>query len=171
MRNDAGKKFVRVYDRYVKKIYRFVYLKVSSQEIAEDITSEVFLRVWKRYRKQELDNIKDPGSFLYKTAKNLLVDYYRKRTKIAVMSLEDKKEIPDAGQQIDKKEIVRQDIEKISNAISQLKDEHQDLIIWYYIEEVPISEIAKITNKTENAVRVAIHRAMNKLKEILEATM
>jgi len=171
MKKDANKEFVRIYDRYIEKIYRFVYIKVSSQEIAEDITSEVFLKVWKVYQKQKSATIRNPGSFLYKTAKNLLADYYRKRSRTMVTSIEDQKELPDPNQDIDKKEATKEDLEKISKALQELKDEYQDVIIWYYVEDLSIPEIAKILNKSENAVRVMIHRAMTKLKETLNSKL
>ena len=171
MKKDANEEFVRIYDRYIEKIYRFVYIKVSSQEIAEDITSEVFLKVWKVYQKQKSVTIRNPGSFLYKTAKNLLADYYRKRSKTMVTSIEDQKEIADPNQDIDKKEATKEDLEKINKALQELKDEYQDVIIWYYVEDLSIPEIAKILNKSENAVRVMIHRAMTKLKEILNSKL
>ena len=60
-------KFGSIYDQYIEKIYRFVYLKVNSQEIAEDISSKVFLRGWESYQKNS--EIKNIGAFLYQIAR------------------------------------------------------------------------------------------------------
>lgn len=168
MKTDKEKDFGKIYDRYVEKIYRFVYLKVSSKEIAEDLTSEVFLRTFKVFKRKKAEKIKNPGAFLFKTAKNILADFYRKRTRLPLSSLEEIKEVKDPNQEIVRKEIVREEANKIFQAISKLKDDYQDLLLWYYVEDLSIPEIAQITNKSENAVRVSIHRAMNNLKKILE---
>ena len=52
MTDSINEQFSQIYDQYIDKIYRFVYLKVNSQETAEDITSKVFLRGWEAYKKQ-----------------------------------------------------------------------------------------------------------------------
>jgi len=43
------KQYSKIYDQYINKIYRFVFLKVSSKEVAEDLTTEVFVRGWDKY--------------------------------------------------------------------------------------------------------------------------
>jgi len=168
MKSDKDKDFGKIYDRYVEKIYRFVYLKVSSKELAEDITSEVFLKTFQVFKKQKTKKIKNPGAFLFKTAKNILTDFYRKRSRFYLSSLEEIKEIQDPSQEVVQKEIVREETNKILQAMSHLKEDYRDLLIWYYVEDLSIPEIAKITEKSENAVRVSIHRAMNALKKVLE---
>ncbi len=76
------KTFSAIYDKYINKIYRFVFIKVNSQEIAEDLTSETFLRGWEAYKKasnphrQKIDN---PSAFLYQIARNLVIDQYREK--------------------------------------------------------------------------------------------
>ena len=50
-----SEQFSQIYDQYIDKIYRFVYLKVNSQEIAEDITSKVFIRGWEKFRIQNTE--------------------------------------------------------------------------------------------------------------------
>lgn len=168
MKSDKEKDFGKIYDRYVEKVYRFVYLKVNSKQIAEDITSEVFLKTFRVFQKQKTKKIKNPGAFLFKTAKNMLTDFYRKRSRFYLSSLEEVKEIKDPNQEVVRKEIVREETNKIIQAMSHLKEDYRDLLIWYYVEDLSIPEIAKITDKSENAVRVSIHRAMNALKKILE---
>jgi RNA polymerase sigma-70 factor (ECF subfamily) len=68
----------KLYDAYVRQIYRFVYFKVSTHEEAEDITAEVFLKAW-RYL-QEKKEVKSFSGLLYRIARNGIVDLYRART-------------------------------------------------------------------------------------------
>src|SRR5947207_925005 len=78
--------FARLYDRYVTSIYRFVLLKVPSKEIAEDLTSEAFLKCLQYLQTQP--NVKNIRALLYRIARNLVVDYYRKTEQTPTFSLE-----------------------------------------------------------------------------------
>src|SRR3989338_38937 len=69
--------FARLYDRYVVSIYRFVFFKLPSKELAEDVTSETFLRCWQFL--QQNKNIVHFRAFLYRIARNLVIDTYRKQ--------------------------------------------------------------------------------------------
>ena len=93
------RKFSKLYDAYVESIYRFIYIKVNSQEIAQDLTSEVFLKVWKSYQKQDFRN---PRAFLYTTARHTVIDYYR--THKTTVSIETAEIIEDSAQDIQKRE-------------------------------------------------------------------
>ena len=73
--------FSQIYDRYIGKIYRFIYFKVNSSDIAQDISSETFSRGWLSFQKAN-GAIKKPSSLLYRIARNLVTDYYRQKSKI-----------------------------------------------------------------------------------------
>lgn len=154
------KDFSKIYDEYIDRIYRFVYIKVSSPQIAEDIASEVFSRCWEYYKANTIDN---PQAFLYQTARNLVVDHYREKGRTNIVSAE-YAVLPDP---YDMKEKAHNssDIAIIKQAITKLSDDYQEVLVCHYIEDLPISEIAKITGKTEGAVRVTLHRAIKALRE------
>ena len=79
IKNGENEAFGELYDFYAPKIYRFVRLKVDSQENAQDLTSETFLRTWKYLQKQRKIR-KRFQSLLYKVARNLVIDFYRSRS-------------------------------------------------------------------------------------------
>jgi len=82
-------KFSEIYDQYIDKIYRFVYFKVSSEEVAEDITSKVFLKGWEAFQSHGLGEdreILNTSAFLYQIARNAVTDHYREKAKIKVIS-------------------------------------------------------------------------------------
>ena len=160
--------FRKIYKRHVEKIYRFIYIKVNSQQIAEDLTSEVFLRLWKALQKENPSPIKNPKAFLYKTARNLVIDHYRSFPKRKEVSIEEVKDMADSSQNLERKELINSEIEIVQKAITKLKNDYQDVILWYYLDNLTIEEISKILGKSENATRVMIHRAMEKLKELLK---
>ena len=160
------KTFGKIYDKYIDKIYRFVYLKVNTQEIAEDLTSEAFLKTWAVYQKKgkEIENIQ---AFLYKTARNLVVDYYRQKGKISIVPPIDPL-IIDPRCNLEEKAKLASDIEKVKESLSSLKEDYQNIIIWHYLEGLSVVEIAEMLGKTAPTTRVLLHRALKSLKEKVE---
>lgn len=164
---DSGA-FAQVYDIYAEKIYRFIYFKISSQEEAQDLTSEVFLKTWQYII--DGNEIKNLNALFYTIARNLVIDHYRKNSQkdISLSELENLQIEPRA----EKREIerVERNIEfsKIENQLVKLKDEFREVIILRYIEGMSIKEIAEILQKKKGATRVIMYRAINALKELME---
>lgn len=159
------KKFGYIYDKYVKKVYLFVYLKVSSQEIAEDITSRVFTQSWNKFK--EVKNLENPRAYIYRVARNEVVNYYREKSKLKIVSTESI-EISGPEPEIEQETQVKSEIKDIKKAVSLLKDDYQNVIIWHYLDDLPVKEIAGIMEKPEGTVRVMLHRALKEVKSILE---
>ena len=160
------KKFSHFYSTYVEKIYRFVYLKVSSQEIAEDLTSRVFTQSWNKFRISQ--DIKNPRAYIYQIARNEVVNYYRSKSRFRTVSVESV-EIIDPQPGIEEKNQLGSDIEEVKKAISFLNDDYQNVIIWRYLDNLPIKEISGIMEKPEGTVRVMLHRALKDVREKLES--
>lgn len=166
MDSNLQEKFSLIYDQYIEKIYRFVYLKVSSQEVAQDVTSKVFISGWESFKNQ--GGVANPRAFLYKIARNKVIDYYRSADRAKMISQENAPEIIDQKTHFYDKMILSSDLEMVKNAISNLKKDYQDVIIWHYLEEMSADEIAQIIDKTAGAVRVMIHRGLQMLRTELE---
>ncbi len=170
--DNINEQFSLIYDQYIDKIYRFVYLKVNSQEIAEDITSKVFLKGFEAYKNQyQTPNtqhpIQNPGAFLYQIARNAVVDHYREKGRTPVVSADASPEIADPGESAQEKAILSADINTIKKSIKKLKQEHQDIIIWHYLEDMPIASIGKLLDKPAGTVRVMLHRGLKELKGLI----
>jgi len=164
---DLREQFGKIYDEYIEKIYRFVYLKVNSQDVAEDITSKVFLKGWEAYQKQGTI-IENPKAFLYQIARNTVVDYYREKGRVNHVSHEVLPEIIDQTEDVFDKAILSADIELVKTAMGKLKQEYQEIIIWHYLEDMPINEIAVVIGKPAGTVRVMLHRGLKELKQIIQ---
>jgi len=166
--------FAEIYDFYVVKIFRFVYLKTSSKETAEDLTSETFLKYWKYIKEKgeaEEEKIKNSkiSSFIYKIARNLIIDYYRKKNFATVeISEEEKEAIIDQKQDILAELTRKQEIEELRKALGQLKDDYQEILILRHVEDLSITEIAEITGKKKGAIRVQLYRAMKMLEKVMK---
>jgi RNA polymerase sigma-70 factor (ECF subfamily) len=163
---NSRKIFGKIYDKYIDKIYRFVYLKVNAQETAEDLTSEAFLKTWKVFKKKgkEIENIQ---AFLYKTARNLVTDHYRQKGKITIISAMDPL-IADPRCDLEEKAKLNSDMEKVKITLSDLKEDYQNVIIWHYMEGLSVGEISKILGKKVPNTRVLLHRALKSLKDKIE---
>lgn len=158
--------FGLLYDYYLPKIYRFILIKVSHREEAEDLSHQVFLQAWQNIR--EYDDRGHPfSSWLYRIARNTVIDYYRKNKQL--ISLHDSVPFQLAEEtEINNKTAVLIEFERVLTALKQLKPTDQEVIILRFIEEFSVAETATSVNKTEGAVKLIQHRALKKLKKILE---
>jgi RNA polymerase sigma-70 factor (ECF subfamily) len=164
--------FSKIYDQYIDKIYRFIFFKVNSQEIAQDLTSETFLRGWEAFEKSQNpttndQKIENPQAFLYKIARNLVTDHYREKGKTQIVSA-DYVNITDPRTNLEEKAVLNSDLDTIRLALTSLKEDYQNVIIWHYLDDLSISEIAKMLEKSEDATRVQLHRALKALKNSID---
>lgn len=153
-----------LYDHYQPKIYRFVLLRVGRREEAEDITHQVFLHAWQRVGEYRLLGFPF-SSWLYRIARNAVIDHYRtRRDHVAIEEVE----IEESKSPEHDADVALQ-IARVRTALLGLKEEHQDVIVMRFIEELSIKEVASILDKTEGAVKLLQHRAMKELQKRLDA--
>lgn len=162
--------FVEAYDIYAPKIFRHALFRTSSEEVAQDIMSETFLRAWEYLRsgKKELTYLQ---AFLYRIANNLVVDHYRSRAKDPDRIDEhlERRLGQDSG--IIETTDLRIEYERMLAALSLIKEDARDLLVMRYIDELTIEEISVRTDKKKNAVYVALHRAVKELKHVCETEL
>lgn len=163
-----GDAFIELYNEYVQPIYRFVALKVRSREDAEDIVSQTFLKAWQflstNTKEEEIKNFR---AFIYKIARNTIIDSYREQRKKVEMPLSDTHmtEMPDPAR-LEEQVADKHEADALIQTLQKLKQEYQEIIFLRYVEELSLAEIAQIVQKNSTAVRVTLHRAMKKLKEL-----
>lgn len=167
--NEIQKRFGQIYDDNIDSVYRFVFLKVNSKEVAEDLTAEAFTKAWRVFEKKQKKNrpLENPKAFCYKTARNLVIDYYRKKGRHQIVPT-DSVSLP-SDENIESHAAVNSDMEMVRKAIKDIKSDYQDIIIWHYLDELSIREISQLMGKSEGATRVMIHRALESLKNVLES--
>lgn len=169
--------FERIYRHFMPKIYRFVFLKLRDKYMAEDITSEIFIKVYKNLEAANL-NALTFKIWLYKISKNVLIDFYRSKDRQPEEILIDDFEYNDdlknviknkftEENQFDDKELNFENPDLIE-ALSELPEIQREAIILRYVEDLNYSAIGKILNKNETAVRVLKFRALINLKNKLE---
>ncbi|MFA6429329.1 MAG: RNA polymerase sigma factor [Patescibacteria group bacterium] len=165
--------FAKLYDRYVVAIYRFVFLKVSSREKAEDLTSDTFLKTWEYLQKDvEIKNIR---ALFYQVARRTVIDHYRhdsiQRTSEEVVTFSEAHTSSDNERVFSDQARERQKIEASAEAsllldrLSGLKEDFQDVLMLRLVNGLSFSDIAVVLEKTPGNVRVIYHRAMKALEE------
>ncbi|OGD38988.1 hypothetical protein A2907_01695 [Candidatus Azambacteria bacterium RIFCSPLOWO2_01_FULL_37_9] len=159
--NKAINDLMENYNELVNQIFRFIYLKTSSKEIAEDLTQDCFLSTVKYLKDKEVRNIK---AFLFRTARNKVIDYYRIKNRIIYSD-----ELVLANEKISSRDDIamKQDARMIIEKLNSLGEEDKEILMMRYIEDMNIKEIAEALGKNEVVVRVRIFRAMQKFKKIV----
>lgn len=161
--------FLSAYDNYAKDLYRFIYYKIGDLEEAKDLTSQVFVKCWTYVQDgklREAEEYKTLRSFLYKVARNTVIDYYRQqKPEMNLEGLEIKDSATAEGSPI---RLERQaDWLLIEDRLKQLKAEYRGLIVMRYVNQLSIAEIALVLDKSKAATRVAIFRALQALKNLI----
>jgi len=163
MSKQKERQFGDIYDDHIDKIYRFIFLKVDSENTAQDVTAQVFTKGWKKFKSgARIDNI---SAYLYQIARAEIANYYRGSRKYKVISVESTAEIVDTEQDIEKAQIKKADIDAAKELLGQLNEDAQNVLVWKYLDNYSNKEIAKMLNKSEGAVRVMVHRALAQLRE------
>jgi RNA polymerase sigma-70 factor, ECF subfamily len=159
MQDKMQEKFLAVYEECSDGIFRYCLYRTFDKEVAADLTQEAFLRAWTAFSgKSEISNLK---AFVYKIARNLIIDRARKKREMSLDALLEKIEFaspenPDT--QVDARLLL--------DKLQELSDDQREVIIMRYIEGLTPAEIAEILEETPNAVSIRLNRALNRLKEI-----
>ena len=158
--------FGKLYDLYIDKIYGYVFYKVGHEEEAKDLTENIFLKVLEKIRYYRGGE----GSFsvwLFTIARNTVINYYRDRSRAQTISLENTEE--KQGKETSPEEaVLKEDSARlIHQAISQLTEEQQQVIILRFFSNLSNREIGKVIGKSEGAVKSLQHRALKSLYRII----
>ena len=157
--------FGRLYDMHIDRVYRHIYYRVGNEAYAEDLTQQVFLKAWQaidRYKKMASPFI----AWLMTISHNLVVDFYRTRKDRAYLEAEiladDSAPSPERAAEASFEQ------QRLRRAILQLGGDEQRVVILRFMEGFEFGEIASLLKKKEGNIRVILHRALVKLRNILE---
>ncbi len=159
-----------IHDRYYPAVYRYVRYRLNNEQIVEDISSEVFLRLLDHFHKQK-DEIRDLRGWLLGTASNLVNDHLRQKYRRPTENLEDLDDHEglisgdnphQAVEQNDNQRAVRQ-------AIQRLTREQQHVLALRFSQGLSLEETARLMDKTIGAIKVLQFRALAAIRKLLEA--
>ena len=156
--------FSALYTDFFPKISRFVVLRVSHRETAEDLTAEIFVKAWEHLQKEE--RIVSFSAWIFTVARNRVIDHYRtKKTFADIFELENLIEYEDNIVEV-------MDLETASKeflgVLDKLTDDQRQIIRLKFLEGLDNEEISAIIEKSSGAIRVIQHRAIITLKKLLK---
>ncbi len=160
--------FAILHDENRLGLVRFLRSKLPSNEDAEDLVTVVFTRAWSYLSTTHETKVGSFRGLIYHIAKNAVADFYRSRkTTVSLDALEDAgKTLPDKKQGSSQIEAIA-DAGIVRTKLSLLKEEYHDVILFRYFQGLEVSEIATRMERTENATRVLLHRALKELQKYL----
>lgn len=152
--------FQQFYQEHVRLIYSYIIVRVSNAQDAEDLTSRVFIKAWKA-----LPSFRWTGTpiktWLLQISHNIVIDHYRKNRPVCELS-------PDLGE---KERALSQikDRDELRRVMTELSQEQQMILHLHYFEGYNLKEVAHIIGKSPTAVRVDKHRALKRLRKVLQS--
>jgi RNA polymerase sigma-70 factor (ECF subfamily) len=159
--------FGELYDRFVERVYRYLYFRTGSHPEAEDLTEQVFLKAWEaigRYRWQGRPFL----AWLYRLAHNTHIDHVRtQKPTLSLNNDERPVELASAAAAI---ELARTlDADLLARALGQLTLDQQQVIVMKFLEGLDNEQIAQTLDKREGAIRALQMRALMSLRRVLES--
>jgi len=159
--------FGLLYDRYVDLVHRYIYYRVGSQQLAEDLTSETFLRALRRISSYTWQGV-DIGAWFVTIARNLVADHYksgRYRLEVQVHEVSDDRTLDGPEEEV----LDALDHRVLLEAVTRLGPEQQECIVLRFLQGLSVSETALVMGKNDGAVKALQYRAVRSLSRLLPA--
>lgn len=162
--------FGLIYDRYVDTVFRFIYFRVGNRPLAEDLTSDTFLRALKRISSFTWQG-RDLGAWLVTIARNLVADHFksgRYRLEVTTGDVLDA-DREDRGPEGSPESAVVDHITNVAllTAVKQLNPEQQECIVLRFLQGFSVAETAQAMGKNEGAIKALQYRAVRALARLL----
>ncbi len=161
--------FGMLYERYVKRIYNYVYFRTGSREDAEDLTSHVFQRAVQR-----LNTYSDRGlpfvAWLYRIAHNVVANWYRDEGRRRTLPLD---AVPAQVRADGPEQSAELNAERaqVLEVLRRLTPERQQLLILKFIDQMSNAEIGQVLNRSESAIKSLYHRTLEELRAELAGVL
>ena len=156
-----------LYERYVGRIYTYIYYRTGNSFDAEDLTARVFLRA-----SASIHRYRDMGvpfsAWLYRIAHNLVANWHRDQNRHQEMPLEDHIQLHQRPEPLETTLVQDQEMESLLKIIRTMPAERQQLILLKFVEHLSNAEIGEIMNRSEGAIKSLYHRTLLALREELE---
>ncbi len=160
--------FGELYDRYVDQVYRYIAYRVGSTQLAEDLTSETFLRALRRIGSFTWQG-RDVGAWFVTISRNLIADHYKSGRYRLEMTTDDVTESGKAptisGPEAEVLESMQNKV--LLEAIKKLNAEQQECVVLRFLQSLSVAETAAIMGKNEGAIKALQYRAIRTLGRLL----
>jgi RNA polymerase sigma-70 factor, ECF subfamily len=162
---DAGA-FGRLYDRYVDVVFRYVLFRVGDRSLAEDVTSETFLRAFRRITSISYQG-RDVGAWFVTIARNIVLDHVKSsRFRLEVSTAD-----PDDGHAVaagpESQVLANIAHAELLHCVEQLGDDQRECIVLRFLQGLSVAETAEVMNRNAGAIKALQHRAVRRLAQLL----
>jgi RNA polymerase sigma-70 factor, ECF subfamily len=158
--------FARLYGRYVDVVFRYVLFRVGDRELAEDVTSETFLRALRRIESVSYQG-RDVGAWFVTIARNLVLDHVKSsrfRLEVATAEVDESRQAESGPEQQVLSKVTRA---ALLECVGQLGDDQRECIVLRFLQGLSVAETAKVMARNEGAVKALQHRAVRRLAQLL----
>ena len=156
-----------LYERYVNRIYSYIYYRTGNQQDAEDLTARTFFKALDHIKR--FNNRGVPFSaWLYRIAHNLVANWHRDRSRRPELALEDQAHLPHGPGNPERLAEASEAREALLGAIRRLPDDRQQLILLKFSDALPNAQIGAILGRSEGAIKSLYHRTLLALREDLQ---
>ncbi len=159
--------FGELYERYVTRIYNYIYYRTSNHHESEDLTAKVFMRAMGHIKNYDERGVPF-SAWLYRIAHNLVANWHRDRQRRKIIPLDEfmtKRHHADMPEEVAEGQEEKQ---QLLDSIRKLPEDRQQLLILKYVERLSNAEIGKIMDRTEGAVKSLYYRTLSALRETLD---
>jgi RNA polymerase sigma-70 factor (TIGR02952 family) len=161
-----GDAFGLLYDRYVDVVFRFIYYRVNDRALAEDFTSETFLRALRRISTISYQG-RDIGAWFVTIARNIVLDHVKSARHRLEITTADTIEGRDSVPSPEAAVLEGLSSTHLMNAVNQLGEEQRDCVVLRFMQGFSVSETAAVMGKNDGAIKALQHRAVRKLAELV----
>ncbi|GAA3423367.1 sigma-70 family RNA polymerase sigma factor [Streptosporangium sandarakinum] len=163
--------FGALYDRYLDLVYRYVYFRVGSHPLAEDLTSETFLRALRRIADFTWQG-RDFGAWLVTIARNLIADHFKSGRYRLEVSTAEVIDTPLDGPHIPENAVVTAMVsDRVLSAVRDLGPEQQECVVLRFLHGMSLAETALIMGKKSGAIKALQFRAIRALARALPSDL
>jgi RNA polymerase sigma-70 factor (ECF subfamily) len=161
---DSTDNFEAAYESHSRSIYRFLYWRTRNVQLSEDLTSSVFEKAWRSRSSFHGGSVR---AWLYRIARNVLIDHWRKKQDLLV---EDVDSLPEEAAGSSISDQLDQDImlRRLHKALDTLPSDMRAVINLRFIEGLSCKQVAEKLELGESNVRVIQYRALRKLRSRLK---
>ncbi|GAB4569804.1 MAG: sigma-70 family RNA polymerase sigma factor [Anaerolineae bacterium] len=155
-----------IYNYYFEPIYQFVQLRVDDLQTAEDIVSEVFLKLIKTLQTRQAPR-KSLRGWLFRVARNVLHDHYGKQRRLNTTALEEWLPLPDSHHP-EAQFLQAAEAQAVREALRRLPDEQQEVLILRFGQRLTLQETADIMGRSVSAIKSLQFRATDNLRKQMQ---
>lgn len=156
--------FGALYERYVDRIYNYIYYRTGNQFDAEDLTARVFFRAMRH-----IENYTDRGlpisAWLYRIAHNLVANWHRDNSRRKEVPLDEILLFRPDGEHPESALLTSEEEERLLSVIRQLPADRQQLLILKFVQRMSNAEIGQVMGRTEGAIKSLYHRTLLSLRD------